>query len=96
MHQIEEEWHFDGEIKTDRKLLRGNAQKQAQQRCRWQGLHQNHPDPKTTTLLLIIRQKVVPDSMIYTNCWRVYNALNVSDFKHYRINHCCFQTGIII
>ena len=45
------------------------------------------PDAKTKTLMPIIRQKVKPDSIVYTDCWRGYNALDVSEFKHYRINH---------
>lgn len=45
------------------------------------------PDAKTATLLPIIRDRVVPDSIVYTDCWRGYNALDVSEFKHYRINH---------
>lgn len=44
-------------------------------------------DVKTTTLLPIIRDKVKPDSIVYTDCWRGYNALDVSGFKHYRICH---------
>ena len=38
-------------------------------------------------MLPIIQQKVVPDSIVYSNCWRGYNVLDVSDFKHFRINH---------
>ncbi len=45
------------------------------------------PDAKTDTLMPIIRQKVKPDSIVYTDTFRSYNALNVSGFKHYRINH---------
>ena len=45
------------------------------------------PDAKTKTLMPIIREKVKPDSIVYTDCWRGYNALDVSEFKHYRINH---------
>ncbi len=45
------------------------------------------PDAKTKTLMPIIREKVQPDSIVYTDCWRGYNALDVSEFKHYRINH---------
>ena len=44
-------------------------------------------DAKTNTLMPIIRQKVKPDSIVYTDCWRGYNALDISEFKHYRINH---------
>jgi transposase len=45
------------------------------------------PNAKTDTLLPIIRQQVKPDSIVYTDTWRSYNALDVSEFKHYRINH---------
>ena len=44
-------------------------------------------DTKTSTLMPIIRQKVRPDSIVYTDCYRSYNALDVSEFKHFRINH---------
>ena len=44
-------------------------------------------DAKTETLMPIIRQKIKPDSIVYTDYWRAYNALDVSEFKHYRINH---------
>jgi len=44
-------------------------------------------DAKTSTLMPIIRCKIKPDSIVYTDCWRSYNALDVSEFKHYRINH---------
>ena len=45
------------------------------------------PNAKADTLLPIIRQKVKPDSIVYTDTFRSYNALDVSEFKHYRINH---------
>ena len=44
-------------------------------------------DAKTDTLMPIIRQKIEPDSIVYTDYWRAYNALYISEFKHYRINH---------
>ena len=44
-------------------------------------------DASSTTLLPIIASKVVPDSIVYSDYWRSYNALDVSGFKHYRINH---------
>jgi transposase len=45
------------------------------------------PDAKSKTLLPIIREKVQPDSIVYSDCWRGYNILDVSEFKHFRINH---------
>ena len=42
---------------------------------------------KTDTLMPIIRDKVQPDSVVYTDYYRSYNALDVSEFHHFRINH---------
>lgn len=42
---------------------------------------------KADTLMPIIRKKIKPDSIVYTDSYRSYNALDVSEFKHYRINH---------
>lgn len=44
-------------------------------------------DAKTDTLLPIIRRKILPDSIVYTDCFHSYNVLDVSEFKHCRINH---------
>ena len=44
-------------------------------------------DAKSKTLIPIIRDKIQPDSIVYSDCWRGYNILDVSEFKHYRINH---------
>ena len=44
-------------------------------------------DTKTETLLPLITRKIAPDSIVYTDCYRSYNALDVSDFYHERINH---------
>jgi len=45
------------------------------------------PDAASKTLMPIIRDKIKPDSIVYSDCWRGYNVLDVSEFKHYRINH---------
>ena len=44
-------------------------------------------DASGATLIPIIERKVVPDSIVYSDSWRGYNVLDVSEFKHYRINH---------
>ena len=44
-------------------------------------------DAKGKTLMPIIREKVKPDSIVYTDALPSYNALDVSEFKHLRINH---------
>ena len=43
------------------------------------------PDASGATLIPIIERKVIPDSIVYSDSWRGYNVLDVSDFKHYRI-----------
>lgn len=45
------------------------------------------PNAKTDTLLPIIREVVTPDSIVYTDYFTSYNALDVSAFHHRRINH---------
>ena len=51
-------------------------------------------DTGTETLLPLITRKIAPDSVVYTDCYRSYNALDVSDFHHHRINHSAlFATG---
>ena len=44
-------------------------------------------DASGATLLPIIERKVIPDSIVYSDCWKGYNALDIAGFKHYRINH---------
>ena len=42
---------------------------------------------KTETRLPIIKEKVQPGSVVYTDSFKAYNALGVSDFHYRRINH---------
>ena len=42
---------------------------------------------KISTLMPIIRQKVQPDSIVYSDYYHSYDVLDVSEFKHFRINH---------
>ena len=44
-------------------------------------------DASSETLIPIIKRKVIPDSIVYSDSWKAYNVLDVSDFKHFRINH---------
>jgi len=100
-HQLEQESHevFGGEIEVDesyfggrRKGMRGRG---AAGKVPVFGLLKRGDrvytkiisDASSATLLPIIEQKVIPDSIVYSDCWRGYNVLDVSDFKHYRINH---------
>ncbi|QOJ22990.1 MAG: IS1595 family transposase [Gammaproteobacteria bacterium] len=44
-------------------------------------------DTKTETLMPLITRKIAPDSVVYTDYYRSYNALDVNHFYHERINH---------
>ena len=44
-------------------------------------------DVKSATLQAIWEEKIVPDSIVYTDTFVSYNVLDVSVFKHHRINH---------
>jgi transposase len=97
--QIEEEFPFYGEIEVDESYFggerKGKRGRGAAGKVAVFGILKRGgkvytkviPDAKTTTLLPILRQKVIPDSIVYTDGWCGYNALDVSEFKHYRINH---------
>ena len=51
-------------------------------------------DTQAVTLMPLITRKVAPDSIVYTDCYCSYNALDVSAFHHHRINHSVlFATG---
>ena len=45
------------------------------------------PNARTETLLPIIESKIKPDSIVYTDSFKAYDVLDVSDFHHVRINH---------
>ncbi len=45
------------------------------------------PDAKSATLIPITTRKVVPASIVYSRSWRGYNAQDVPNVHHFRINH---------
>lgn len=45
------------------------------------------PDLKRATLMPIIRQRVQPDSVVYTDGFSAYDKLDVAGFEHHRIDH---------
>ncbi|MBL4747283.1 MAG: hypothetical protein JKY17_00345 [Magnetovibrio sp.] len=47
-------------------------------------------DALSATLYLIIARKVVPGSIVYSDCSRGANMLDVSEFKPFQINHSAF------
>ena len=97
--QIEEEWQFDGEIEVDESYFggvrKGKRGRGAAGKVAVFGILKRGgkvyvkvvPDTKSNTLMPIITRKIAPDSVVYTDCYRSYNALDVADFYHERINH---------
>ena len=90
---------FDGEIEVDEsyfggrrkgKLGRGAADKipvfGLLKRC-GKVYSKIIPDASGATLIPIIERKVVHDSIVYSDFWRRYNVLDMSDFHHFRVNH---------
>ena len=45
------------------------------------------PNAHTDTLMPIMERLIQPDSIVYTDGFSSYDALDVSDFHHVRINH---------
>ena len=45
------------------------------------------PNARSDTLIPIIREKIRPDSIVYTDAFGSYDVLDVSEFRHMRINH---------
>jgi transposase len=43
-------------------------------------------DVQDKTLKAILENKIVPDSIVYSDTFPAYNVLDVSGFRHYRIN----------
>jgi transposase len=51
-------------------------------------VHTTMPGNTTSkTLIGLIRDHVQPDSVVYTDSYRSYDKLDVSGFRHHRINH---------
>ena len=50
-------------------------------------------DASSDTQMPIMKKKIQPDSIVYTDQWSSYNALDVSGFRHLRINHSCRFAG---
>lgn len=99
--QLEQESHevFGGEIEVDESYFggqrKGNRGRGAAGKVPVFGLLKRGGKVYTTvikdaskeSLIPIIKQKIIPDSVVYSDCWRAYNALDVSGFRHCRINH---------
>jgi transposase len=42
---------------------------------------------RSDTLIPIIREKIRPDSVVYSDAFKSYDVLDVSEFHHMRTNH---------
>ena len=97
--EAESSEYFAGEIEVDESYFgghrKGNRGRDAKGKVAVFGLLKRNgkvytkviADAKTETLMPIIKRKVIPDSIVYSDSFRSYNALDISEFKHYRINH---------
>ena len=98
-HQEATQTFFDGEIELDesyfggkRKYQRGRSTKQKVPvfgilKRNGKVYTQIVSDVSRETLMRIIRTKVVPDSIVYTDSWKSYDGLIIDGYRHYRINH---------
>ena len=90
---------FDGEIEVDESYFGGHRKgkrgRGAAGKVAVFGLLKRNgqvytvavPNTQTATLLPIIREQVKPDSIVFTDNYRSYDILDVSEFSHFRINH---------
>ncbi|EGK08640.1 transposase [Kingella kingae ATCC 23330] len=97
---------FDGEVEADESYFdgqrKGKCGRGAAGKVAVFGLLKRNgkvytvtvPNTKTATLLPIIREQVKPDSIVYTDCYRSYDVLDVSNKAiltplklRFRINH---------
>ena len=90
---------FDGEIEVDESYFgghrKGKRERGAAGKVAVFGLLKRNgqvytvavPNTQTATLLPIIREQVKPDSIVFTDNYRSYDILDVSEFSHFRINH---------
>lgn len=97
-HQ-ERQWPFDGEVEVDESYFGGRRKGK---RGRGAGgkipvfgilkrggkvYAQVITDAKAKTIMPIIKERVLPDSIVYSDTFRSYNSLNVEGYHHVRINH---------
>ena len=90
---------FDGEIEVDESYFgwhrKGKRGRGAAGKVAVFGLLKRNgqvytvavPNTQTATLLPIIREQVKPDSIVYTDSYRSFDVLDMSEFSHFRINH---------
>ena len=45
------------------------------------------PDARARSIMPIIKARIEPDSVVYSDAFGTYNVLDVSGFRHHRVNH---------
>jgi len=96
---LEQQWPLQGEVEVDESYFggqrKGKRGRGAAGKMAIFGLLKRGgqvttclvTDASSSTLMPLIRRQVLPDSLVYTDGWKGYNALDVSEFRHQRINH---------
>ena len=99
VHAVEVNTQFNVEIEVDESYFGGHRKgkrgRGAQRKVPGFGILKRGgrvftkiiPDAKAATLMPIIQEKIMPDGIVYTDGLSSYNVLDISEFKHYRINH---------
>lgn len=97
--ELEDESPFMGEIEVDESYFgghrKGNRGRGAQGKIPVFGILKRGgkvytkviPNASKEAIIPLITNKVLPDSIVYSDNWRAYDALDVSEFRHLRINH---------
>ncbi len=94
---------FDGEVEADESYFggqrKGKRGRGAADKVAVFGLLKRNgkvytvtvPNTQTATLFPIIREQVKPDSIVYTDCYRSYDVLDVSEFSHFSFAETSFS-----
>jgi transposase len=78
---------FEGEVEVDESYFGGKRKGKRGRGAAGKVFAEIISDAKSKTLMPIIKERVMPDSIVYTDSLPSYNALDISEFKHVRINH---------
>jgi len=95
----ERQWPFDGEVEVDESYFggkrKGKRGRGAAGKVPVFGIlkrggkvyAQVIANAKAKTIVPIIKERITPDSIVYSDTFRSYNALHVEGYHHVRINH---------
>jgi len=98
-YELDDDSPFEGEVELDESYFgghrKGNRGRGAAGKIPVFGILKRRgkvytkviPDASSKTLMPIITRKIQADSIVYTDCWKAYDAIDVTQFHHFRINH---------